>query len=197
VSPPPPEPGRRVALLDRDGTLIVDRHYLSDPDGVALMPGVAEGLRRLKTLGLGLVVVSNQSGVGRGYFTVDDMERVNDRMIELLAAEGVRPDGLYFCPHAPDAGCPCRKPKPGLVERAARELGFDPADGFMIGDQGVDMALGRAVGTTTILIRAAAGDDRGAEAMADHVCATLDEAARVIETALREPSPGGRDGGPR
>jgi histidinol-phosphate phosphatase family protein len=196
VSPRGAETGRRVALLDRDGTLIVDRQFLADPAGVELMPGAAEGLRRLRALGLGLVVVSNQSGVGRGYFGLAEVERVNARMIELLAAEGARLDALYYCPHAPEAGCACRKPRPGLVERAAREIGFDPRRSFMIGDREVDVALGRAVGAVTVLIRpdADGGRQAAARATADHVRASLAEAAALIETAVREPGPAGGDG---
>lgn len=178
-------PERRFVLLDRDGTVIVDRPYLADPDGVQLLPGAAEGLRRIAGLGLGLVIVSNQSGVGRGYFGIDAVDRVNARMAELLAAEGVRLDGVYVCPHAPDAGCRCRKPRPGLVQQAARELGFEPARGFVVGDQPSDVALGRAVGATTFLVGRGeapqtAGDDPGP----DHMARDLNRVADVLLTLL-------------
>lgn len=169
---------RRFVLLDRDGTVIVDRDYLADPAGVELLPGAAEGLKRLRDLGLGLVIVSNQSGVGRGYFGIGDVERVNRRLAELLAARGVRLDGIYTCPHAPADGCRCRKPKPGLVDQAARQLGFDPESAFVIGDQPADMALGRAIGAVTLCI---GGNHTGP---ADHTVADLIEAASLIEVLL-------------
>ncbi|MFQ5956040.1 MAG: D-glycero-alpha-D-manno-heptose-1,7-bisphosphate 7-phosphatase [Kiloniellales bacterium] len=168
-------------LLDRDGTVIVDRDYLADPAGVELLPGAADGLRRLKGLGLGLVIISNQSGVGRGYFGIADVERVNRRLRRLLAARGVRLDGIYYCPHAPADGCRCRKPKPGMVEQAARELGFEPESCFVIGNEPADMALGRAVGAVTVRI----GDATSApEARPDHTVADLGEAAALIEGLL-------------
>ncbi len=174
---------RRFVLLDRDGTVIVDRDYLVDPAGVELMPGAADGLKRLRELGLGLAIVSNQSGVGRGYFGIADVERVNRRLAELLAARGVRLDGIYTCPHAPADGCACRKPKPGLVDRAARQLGFDPESAFVIGDQPADMALGRAIGAVTLCI----GNARTTPSdhtVADHGVADLRQAASVIEALL-------------
>jgi D-glycero-D-manno-heptose 1,7-bisphosphate phosphatase len=179
-------PGRRFVLLDRDGTVIVDRHYLGDPDGVTLLGGAAEGLRRLSGLGFGLAVVSNQSGVGRGYFAIDAVTRVNARMSELLAAEGVRLDGIYFCPHAPDAGCRCRKPRPGLVERAARELDFEAARGFVVGDQPTDVALGHAVGATTFLLRSAQAPDASVagDPGPNHVVRDLNAVADLLKELL-------------
>lgn len=179
-------PDRRFVLLDRDGTVIVDRHYLGDPDGVTLLGGAAEGLRRITGLGLGLAVVSNQSGVGRGYLTIDAVTRVNARMTEILAAEGVRLDGVYFCPHAPDAGCRCRKPRPGLVERAARELDFDPARGFVVGDQPSDVALGHAVGATTFLLRSGQAPEPpvAATPTPNHVVRDLSQVADLLRTLV-------------
>jgi len=149
--------GRGVVLLDRDGTIIYDRHYLSDPAGVELLPGAAEGLRRLADLGLGLVVISNQSGVNRGYFDEESVLACNRRMSEFLAPHGVSFEGMYWCPHTPEEQCGCRKPAPGLVERAAAELGFDPAASFMVGDKEADMGVGRNAGATTILVRTGKG----------------------------------------
>jgi D-glycero-D-manno-heptose 1,7-bisphosphate phosphatase len=185
---------RRFVVLDRDGTVIVERHYLSDPAEVELLPGVASGLRRLGRLGLGLVLVTNQSGVGRGYFDEPALGRIHQRLIDLLAREGVRLDGVYHCPHTPDADCMCRKPRPGLLRRAAADLGFDPAAAFVIGDKPCDLGLGRAVGATTFLVRTGYGErfaDRdGADA--DFVVDDVAAAAGVIAgllTAARGPCP--------
>lgn len=189
---------RPAVFLDRDGTVIVEKHYLHDPSGVELLPGAAEGMRRMAGLGLRLVLVSNQSGVGRGYFGRDAVERVHGRLIELLAARGVRLDALYLCPHAPGkdgAGepCGCRKPLPGLIERASLELGLDPSRSFVIGDKPCDIDMGLVVNATTFLVttgygaaHAAAGDCRP-----HHVAAGLSEAADIIESILAARTTGG------
>lgn len=182
---------RRFVLLDRDGTINVEREYLADPAGVALLPNAAEGLARMKSFGLGLAVISNQSGIGRGYFSLDDVAAVNRRLMQLLAASGVVLDGIFVCPHAPDAGCACRKPAPGLVRDAARALRFDPAQAFLIGDKTIDIATGMNVGATTLLVRTGYGRDVEAAggAGADHVADDLLAAAAIVERALAATEP--------
>jgi len=177
-------PPQRYTVLDRDGTIIVERNYLSDPDEVELLPGAAEGLRQLRALGLGLVVVTNQSAIGRGYFDEARLERIHQRLRERLAAEGVQLDGIYFCPHLPDDECGCRKPRTGLMERAARELGFDPAAAFVIGDKPCDVEMGRRVGATTFLVRTGYGAQHEGATPADYVVDGVAEAAQVIQGLL-------------
>lgn len=179
---------RRFVLLDRDGTINVDTHYLSHPDQLALLPGAVQGLKRLRDLGLGLVVLTNQSGVARGYFDHSSVDAVHERLRAMLRAEGVEVDGIYVCPHAPGDDCTCRKPLPGMIETAVSEHGFVPADSFMIGDKVVDIDLGRGVGATTILVRTGYGAEveRQGKANADHVVDTLVDAAEVIARALGE-----------
>jgi D-glycero-D-manno-heptose 1,7-bisphosphate phosphatase len=177
---------RRYVILDRDGTIIVEKHYLSDPDGVELIRGAGGALRRLTDLGLGLVVLTNQSGVGRGLFDLGRLAEIHARFEALLAEEGVRLAGIYFCPHHPDEGCACRKPRPGLVERAARELGFEPRRAFVVGDMASDVGLGSAVGATTLLVRTGHGarEAAGGSARPDHVVGDLADAAALIEQLL-------------
>jgi D-glycero-D-manno-heptose 1,7-bisphosphate phosphatase len=178
---------RRFVLLDRDGTIIVERHYLADPNGVELLPGAIEGLRHIRDLGLGLVVVTNQSGVGRGFFDVQRVEMVHTRLREMLAQHGICLDGVYFCPHSPEDGCECRKPRPGLVHRAAEELHFDPQAAFVIGDKPCDIELGWRLRATTVLVKTGYGGD----ASIDHTIAPemiaddLRHAAQRIEERLR------------
>lgn len=182
---------RRFVLLDRDGTLIVEKHYLSDPDQVELIEGSADGLRRLAARGLGLVVVTNQSGIGRGYFDTTRLAEIHERLLRELRVEGVELDGIFVCPHRPDEHCACRKPRTGLALRAAAELGFEPARAFVVGDMASDIALGRTLGATTLLVRTGHGAatlERG-EAGPDHVVADLREAAQRIESLLTEPAP--------
>jgi histidinol-phosphate phosphatase family protein len=177
---------RRVALLDRDGTIIAERHYLATPDGVELLPGAAEGLRRLAALGVGLVVVTNQSGLSRGYFDRPTLDAIHGRMRQLLAEAGVALDALYVCPHTEEDACDCRKPRPGLVHRAAAERGFDPAEAFVLGDKACDVDLGRAVGATTFLLRTGYGDRMTAEVQgrAHYVVDDLRQAAELISSIM-------------
>ncbi|MGE5477764.1 MAG: D-glycero-beta-D-manno-heptose 1,7-bisphosphate 7-phosphatase [Bacteroidales bacterium] len=172
---------KRFVLIDRDGTLNVEKHYLSDPDQLELYPGAAAALKRLRQAGFGIAVLTNQSGIARGYFDMARLEQIHDRLRALLAAEGVTLDGIYLCPHGPGDDCRCRKPLPGMVEQAVAEHGFDPAQGYMIGDKEVDVELGRAVGATTFLVRTGHGHKAAAAgSKADHVVDDLAAAVAVI-----------------
>lgn len=131
----------RAAFLDRDNTLIYDPGYIHEPEKVRLLKGVPEGLKLLKEAGFLLIVVSNQSGIGRGYFEEKDFWAVNERLQEFLKPFGVQIDAFYFCPHRPDENCSCRKPRTGMVERAAKELGIDVSESVLIGDKDTDVEL--------------------------------------------------------
>ncbi|MCP4599445.1 MAG: HAD-IIIA family hydrolase [Proteobacteria bacterium] len=179
---------KRFVLLDRDGTINEERDYLSDANEVKLLPKAAVGLRRIQEIGLGLAVVTNQSGVGRGYFNLNDLENIHGRLSELLEAEGVELNGIYFCPHLPDDKCQCRKPRTGLIEQAAKELGFDPTGSFVIGDKVCDIDLGRGVGATTILVRTGYGAEQESDSsMApDYIVDDLAQAAEIIDILLKK-----------
>lgn len=150
---------RAAVFLDRDGTLIEEKVYLSDPDGVAVIPGTFEALRELRHADFGLVVVTNQAGIARGYYTVDDYQKVADRLGELMAAEGVGVDGTYFCPHHPDHSgpCECRKPGTLLYLRAASDLDYDLASSYYIGDKLSDVLPALELGGQGILVRTGYG----------------------------------------
>lgn len=174
---------KRYVLIDRDGTINIDKVYLADPAGFEFFPGVVEGLARLAAAGFGLVVVTNQSGIGRGLITQTQLAAVHARMEAMLAERGVRLDGIYVCPHAPEEPCECRKPKPGLGRAAIRDLGFDPSQAFLIGDKAADIELGQAIGATTILVRT--GD--GAEVESQGICrpdVTVDNLAAACDLIL-------------
>jgi D,D-heptose 1,7-bisphosphate phosphatase len=150
--------GAKAVFIDRDGTLIVERNYLHDPDLVAFERGAVPALRRLRADGFKIVMITNQSGIGRGYFTESDANAVHDRIDAMLAAEGLAVDGWFMCPHAPDQECDCRKPRPGLGLQAADALGLDLASSFMLGDKASDVAFAAAIGARGALVRTGHGD---------------------------------------
>jgi D-glycero-D-manno-heptose 1,7-bisphosphate phosphatase len=135
-----------AAFLDRDDTIIRNIPYLTDPAGVELMPGAAAGLRLLHDANYQLVMVSNQSLIGRGLGTRADVDRVNDRMQALLREAGAALDAFYYCTHVPEDECDCRKPKPGLLQRAAEDLALDLTASLMFGDNDTDVQAGFAAG---------------------------------------------------
>lgn len=173
---------RRFALLDRDGTINEEVGHLDDPDDLRLIPGSAAAIRRLKALGLGIVVVTNQANVGRGLLEPADLERIHARLRAMLAAEDAEVDAILYCPHAPEDGCRCRKPAPGMALDAAERFGFDPADAFVVGDHAGDAGMGRAIGATTFLVLTGHGAEEQVKAGgdADHVAADLAAAADII-----------------
>lgn len=176
---------KRFVVLDRDGTIIEERSYLADPGQVALIPGAAQALRNLRAMGLGLVVITNQSGVGRGYFDESRLAQIHRSLFQILQAEKIQMEGLYFCPHTPDDWCLCRKPQIGLMEKAAKELGFDPASSLVIGDKDSDIEMGRRVGATTFLVRTGYGAQFEGAVGADFVVDDLFAAAETIRCLLR------------
>jgi len=194
---PPPEPTggapRRVllsgaggpldaVLLDRDGTLIVDRNYLADPDRVALLPGAVEGLRRLEAAGIRRVVVTNQSGVARGWIAPEALTAVHARLRAMLAEQSATLDGIFACPHREEDNCDCRKPKVGLTRQAAAALGLDLSRVVVAGDKLADLGLARALGVPAFLVMTGSGPDTLAENSlpADFVVDGLDDLARIV-----------------
>jgi len=177
---------RPFVVLDRDGTIIVEQHYLSDPRQVELLPGAGRALRQLGGLGCGLVVITNQSAVGRGWLDQERLGLIHERLTELLALEGVKLHGIYVCPHTPQADCPCRKPRPELLARAAKELDFDPRDSFVIGDKASDIELGQTMGAKTFLVRTGYGVQMAMDPLLkpDYTVDDLWEAAQIIQHLL-------------
>ena len=150
---------RPAVFIDRDGTLTEEVGYVNHPARLRLLPRAAEAIRRLNTAGVAAVLVTNQAGIARGYFSEEVLGAVNDALRAQLARAGARLDGLYTCPHHPSEGaapyrahCECRKPRPGLLLRAAAELGLDLARSTMVGDKASDLVPGRAVGAAAVLV---------------------------------------------
>ena len=175
----------RTVFLDRDGTINVkppEGEYVTSPAGLVLLPGAAKAVARLNAAGIRTVLVTNQSWLSRRSGDAERYAAIHARLTELLAAEGARLDAAYHCPHAP-ATCDCRKPHPGLLRRAARELGIELDQSVIIGDRDTDLKAGRAAGTSAILVRT--GDVEPAAADADVVVDDLPAAVRLILQARR------------
>jgi D-glycero-D-manno-heptose 1,7-bisphosphate phosphatase len=151
-------PNKRAVFLDRDGTIIVEKEYLCRPEGVSVFPGVGKALRGLMDGGFSLFIVSNQSGVGRGYFTMADCDAVNQRLLEMLAVDGVKFEKIYIAPEAPDQPSRGRKPSPQFLFDARDEFGINLAASYIIGDKAIDLQCGwNAAVKKSILVRTGYG----------------------------------------
>lgn len=176
---------RPAAFLDREGTLVVEKEYLADPDQIELLPGAAEAVKRLNQWGYLVIGVTNQSGVARGYFGEDTVRAMNTRVTEMFAREGAVIHRIYYCPHYPGAGsppCECRKPGRGMIDRALSEFAIDLSRSFVAGDRPCDVLLGHAVGTAGILVLTGYGRQELAawseSRRPDFVADTLSDAVR-------------------
>ena len=157
-------PQRCALFVDRDGVLIEDAGFISSPQQVQLLPGVAEALARVNRCGVPVIVITNQSGIARGLLSEKELQAIHARLDELLAISGARVDCYYYCPHYPVLGegeyrqrCGCRKPQPGMLLQAAREFALDLSHSFFIGDRLSDLQAGAAAGCQTILVRTGLG----------------------------------------
>jgi D-glycero-D-manno-heptose 1,7-bisphosphate phosphatase len=141
-----------AVFIDRDGTMVFDRHYLADPRGLEIISTVPEGIKKLNDAGVPVIMVTNQSGVARGKFDEETLELIHQRLLEILEDRGAIVDGFYYCPHMPDAGCDCRKPKPGMLLRARKEHGFELTESYVIGDRMLDVEMAHSVGARAVLV---------------------------------------------
>ena len=155
---------KRGVFLDRDGTINEEVRYLSRADQFRFIDGAAEAVKLLNESGLKVVIVTNQAGVARGYLSESTLREIHCLMADMLRAHSARLDAIYYCPHHPVEGvgpykieCDCRKPKPGMLERAATELSIDLGKSYVVGDQITDLETGYAVGCTTVLVRTGYG----------------------------------------
>ena len=177
---------RPAVFLDRDGTIAEEVGYLNHISRFHMFPFAARAIRQLNRAGLPVIVITNQSGVGRGYFPESLVTDVHDLMTTELAKEGAHIDALYYCPHKGDDACACRKPKPGMLEEAAREHGLDLRRSFVVGDRYGDIELARRAGARAILVRTGYGEGEiqwhsaGWPAPPDFIAADLAAAAKWI-----------------
>lgn len=143
----------KAVFLDRDGIVTKDVHYCRCPEDLELLPRVPQAIKLLNEHCYKVVILTNQSGVGRGYFNEKTLAEIHEKMKDELAKEGAVVDAIYYCPHHPDDNCSCRKPKPQLVFRAVQEHNLELQGAFMVGDRPIDIELGRQAGCRTILVR--------------------------------------------
>ncbi|HRH41838.1 MAG TPA: HAD family hydrolase [Pyrinomonadaceae bacterium] len=173
----------RLVLIDRDGTINVERHYLSSPEQIELFPETVAGIKLLRNLGFKIAVVTNQSAIGRGYFGIEKLGEIHNHLHNVLAQAGTEIDGIYFCPHIPDDDCQCRKPEIEMATNAAAEFEAELSKAFVIGDNVCDIELGKNVGATTILVQTGYGKRTLEEKRTtpDYVVGNLLEAANLIK----------------
>jgi D-glycero-D-manno-heptose 1,7-bisphosphate phosphatase len=179
----------RAIFLDRDGTIIEDPGYLDSCDKVRFLPKVSEAIKRLNESGFKVIVITNQSGVARGYFTEETLKEINRYICQLLAEQGASIDRVYYCPHhiegiieAYRKECYCRKPNPGMVEKATRDFDIDLRKSFVIGDKSIDVETGYRTGCRTILLASQESPDKQGEmaVLPDHVAPNLYEAVKWL-----------------
>ena len=177
----------RAAFLDRDGTLVPDIPYLDDAGRLRLFPGAADGIARLRKAGFKVVLVTNQSGVGRGLFSEETLGRIHAKLIEMLEKEGAELDGLYYCPHKPGDGCSCRKPATGMLDRAAEEMNISIRKSYVVGDDITDIDMARNAGARSVLVLTGHGTESRSVANPDAVASDFTEAVNwILEDSAKD-----------
>lgn len=175
---------KRAVFLDRDGTIIEERNYLHREQDVTLVKGAATALKKLRRAGFMIFIVTNQAGIGRGYYTEGDMQRVHRFLLGLLSKDDALVDGIYFCPHHPEDRCNCRKPSPKFLFDAAAQFHIRLADSFMVGDRISDLEAGRRAGARSVLVQTGYGENEirqsGASLPADHIAKDLPAAVNWV-----------------
>lgn len=170
----------KAVFLDRDGTIARDVHYCRRPEDFEILPTVPDAIRLLNENGFKVVVITNQSGVARGYFTEETLAQIHDKMRRELARYGAWVDAIYYCPHHPDDRCECRKPKTAMFQRAAEEHDIDFDASYVVGDMQMDVAAGKALGCHTILVTTGPGKGEDIIDPPDYVADSLLQAAHWI-----------------
>jgi D-glycero-D-manno-heptose 1,7-bisphosphate phosphatase len=169
-------------FIDRDDTISRDVHYCSRPEDFELLPKAAAGIKLLNQEGFKVVVITNQSGIARGYFTEDMLNKIHQKMVDELAKSGANVDAIFFCPHHPDDNCECRKPKPKLAHQAIEQLLIDPQQSFTIGDRLMDVELAKVIGCKSVMIPSEPGKTelRKSSISPDYIASDLVSAAKWI-----------------
>jgi len=180
-----------AVFLDRDGTVNMEEGYLKDLKHFTLYPRAGKAIKILNRLGVRVIIVSNQSGIGRGYFGSDLVKKVHQKLKRILFKEGARLDAIYYCPHHPKEDCDCRKPKTRMLEKAKERFGLDFSQSYVVGDKLMDIELGKKVGAKTILVLTGYGRKERkkikyqTKSLPDMVVDNLFEATRWVEQDLK------------
>lgn len=173
----------QFVILDRDGTIILETpKYITNPEQISFLPGSIEGMKKIYDAGFHMIIITNQSVVGRGIISKKQLEKIHKSIIQTLLNENIKIKGIFYCPHKPDSGCLCRKPKIELVTKAAKKLNFRTESSFMIGDQETDIQLAKKIHSTSILVLTGQGKkiEKKMRNKADHIASDLSEAADLI-----------------
>lgn len=172
----------KAVFIDRDGVINKDLgEYVAKPEDFFFIDGAVEALKKLHNSEYKIIVLTNQGGIGKGIYTEKDLDKIHKRMYELLAEKGIKLDGLYFCPHHPDDGCDCRKPRLGLVRQAVKNHGINLEESFFVGDKTSDVKAGKDAGCKTFLVKTGyAGHDKLYYVEPDFVVSDLLEATNII-----------------
>ncbi len=173
-------------FLDRDGTINEELNFISKPENLFLIPKSAEAISEMRKMGFKIFVITNQSGIARGYFELQDLENINKKLIELLYEKKTFVDKIYFCPHIDENNCECRKPKIGMLKKAEREFGIDLKKSFVIGDRFVDINAGQNANAISILVLTGYGDETRKIAnenniQIEHIANDLYESLEIIK----------------
>jgi histidinol-phosphate phosphatase family protein len=185
----------KAVFLDRDGTINTEVDYLSTVEGFVYLPGALEALLRLAKTEYKIIVVTNQSGIGRGYFSEERLKEINVKMCRLLEEAGGRIDAIYYCPHRPDENCSCRKPKTGMIDDAKKDFDIELAASYMIGDATRDVQLAKNAGCASILVETGKGGEDGEySACPDHRVKDLRTAVDLIIGSKTNINPGKKHG---
>ena len=169
---------QKAVFLDRDGTINEDFGYVCQLEDLKFLPNVVAGLKLLQARGYKLIIITNQSGIARGYYSIDDYHKLTSHMLKTLKEEGVRIDDIYYCPHGPEERCSCRKPSPKMVIDAAEKHNIKLEESFFVGDKEADIRTGKAAGCKTIMVLT--GQGKNGLGDADHDADDLLDAARWI-----------------
>lgn len=174
-------------FLDRDGTINEDIGYVHDPEKLLMLPNAVRGIKKFQDMGYRIVIITNQGGIGLGYYTVEDFYRVSSKMLSIFNSAGIVVDKIYFCPHSKAENCHCRKPATGLIELACQQLNIDIKRSILIGDRTVDLETARRAGCKSILVTTgSAGQDGEYKVVPDYTAVDIADAARLILTRERE-----------
>jgi len=142
----------KTVFIDRDGTINANTGYIKTPDDFKIYKGVAEGIKILNNMGYKVIIITNQSGIARGFFNEEMLEKIHEKMKKELSEKGATVDAIYFCPHHPDEKCNCRKPEPGMLQKAMKDFDVDVQKSFIIGDRMLDVEAGNKIGVKTVLV---------------------------------------------